>query len=103
VKRPDGLSLRLDGCGLDNRMVRLHVQMHSACRMLMWQRESGWVSDPFGRGPHRLYIDAQTLAAASLSSPTRFSLALLSFCAIFSWVSAYSQHLLSSYTYFSPF
>jgi len=33
--------------------------------MPMWQRVSERVSDPSGRAPLRLYIDAQTLAAAS--------------------------------------
>jgi hypothetical protein len=103
VKRPNGLSLRPDGCGSDSRTVRLHVQTHAAYHMLMWQRASGWVSDQSERGPYRLYIDAQTLAAASICFPTRFSLALLCFCTILSWVSAYSRRLLSFCAYFSPF
>jgi len=49
---------RLEGCGSGVRTVRLHVQTRAACHMLMWQRVSG-------QGPHKLYLDAQTLAASS--------------------------------------
>jgi hypothetical protein len=31
VKRPDGLSLRSDGCGSDGRTVRLHVRTRATC------------------------------------------------------------------------
>jgi hypothetical protein len=53
-------------------LVRLHVQTRVACRMLNWQRTTGRVSDPSGWGPHKFYIDAQTLAAASHLLPLDF-------------------------------
>lgn len=45
VKRPNGLSLRPDGCGSGVQTVRLHVGTRAACRMLIWQRSSGRVND----------------------------------------------------------
>jgi hypothetical protein len=63
-----------DGCGSDDRTVRLHIRTLAACHMLMWQRTFGRVSDPSGRGPHRLYLDAHTLAVALPLYLTRFSM-----------------------------
>jgi hypothetical protein len=72
VKRPDDLSLCLDGCGSGVRTVRLHVRTRAACRMLMWQHASGRVSEPSGWGPHRLYAVDPTLAIASFHFLSRF-------------------------------
>jgi hypothetical protein len=93
IKHPDGLSVHPDGCDSNGRTIRLQVQTRTTCHMLMWQRVSR-------RGPHRFL---KSLAAASQAYPTRFSLEIVSFCALLSWVSAKSRLILSSCAYFSPF
>jgi hypothetical protein len=52
VKRPNGLSLRPDGCRLGVRTVRLHVRTRAVCCMLMWQRASERASDLSRGGPY---------------------------------------------------
>jgi hypothetical protein len=96
VKRPDGLFMHLDRCGTGGRTVRLHVQTHVACRMLMWQRSSEGVSELFGLGPHRLYVMDPTLAAA-------YSHFLLRFSCIFCLFVSFSFGLVHYLGLFCPF
>jgi hypothetical protein len=89
VERSNNISLRSDGYGSGVRMVRLHVRTHLACHMLIWQHASGRVSDPSGRGPYRLYLDAHTLAVALPPTPLGFLFFFVLLSAFFSQVLHY--------------
>jgi hypothetical protein len=77
------------------------------------ERPDGKVTHPDAHGLSHAYMAMRirtgtpqvlkTLAASSQAYPTRFSLKILSFSALLSWVSKKSRLILSSCAYFSPF
>jgi hypothetical protein len=81
VKRPDGLSWRLDGCGSVGQTVMLHIRTRMAPTF-----SSRRVNEPSGLGPHSLYKTwpphFRSYPTPSLSLLTSSECVLVSFCII---------------------